>query len=595
MGDVRPGTIDTVPDQTTVTKANVGGSNRLAVVSIGLAGLVFYLNSFRDAFVLDDHDWIIGNPHIRTLWPPWQALFGGNNVSRPLVALSLAINYHISGLNPWSYHAFNLVIHISAALALYGIVRRTLQTERLNDRFGKDAGSLALVIALIWLVHPLQTQAVTYVIQRCESMMGIFYLLCLYCAIRATHPPRRLWYLASIAACAAGMLTKPIMVTAPVAVFLYDVAFADGPLRQTVRKRWPLYLALASTWTLLAATIALAPVNKTAGFAFKTISQWDYFKSEPRVLVHYIRLSLWPASLCLDYYGWPIAKTLRDVAPCGLILAGATGATIVGLIRRRPWAFLPAWFVLILSMTSGVVPIADLVVEHRMYLPLASVVTGVVLGCYAFGTKLKSHLKSQTASSGIGRIGLVAATLAVVALGFATLRRNLDYSNELAMWSDVVSKRPDNPRAHTNLGMALVDVDKVAEATDEFREAVRLEPGYEPARSDLGMALYTKGQLAEARSQLLAAISLTPDDPNAHCSLGRVLSDMGQTGAGLEEIYRSIEIEPGFAEGHLRLGYVFEKMGRLDAASDQYRIAAQLRPDWSDKVAHRIPGLKTTN
>ncbi|MGH9831146.1 MAG: hypothetical protein ACREDR_48705, partial [Blastocatellia bacterium] len=147
------------------------GASVLAVL-----GVLTYATSLNCPFIFDDRDFILQNESIYRLWPPWPALFAAKNVSRPLIGLSTAINYAISGASPWSYHLFNLLVHICAALALFGIARRTLLTEGLKKRFGNHSTALALTIASIWLVHPLQTAAVTYLIQRCESLIGMFYL-----------------------------------------------------------------------------------------------------------------------------------------------------------------------------------------------------------------------------------------------------------------------------------------------------------------------------------------------------------------------------------------------------------------------------------
>src|SRR5262249_26552673 len=155
---------------------------------------------------------------------------GLENASRPLVSLTLAINYAISGYEVWSYHLVNLLIHVGAGLTLFGIVRRTLQSDRLRVRFGARSTELALAVALVWTVHPLQTQSVTYIIQRGESLMGLFYLLTLYSAVRSLDSrSERLWWAAAIVACAAGMLSKQVMLTAPLMVLLYDFVFAPEP------------------------------------------------------------------------------------------------------------------------------------------------------------------------------------------------------------------------------------------------------------------------------------------------------------------------------------------------------------------------------
>src|SRR5262249_51440386 len=183
---------------------------RVAEVLIAAAAVLAYSNSLSGPFIFDDLD-IVDNLAIRQLWPPWVSMFARQNISRPLVALTYAINYAISGLNVWSYHLLNLVIHLMGGLVLFGIVRRTLLQPSLKERFGRRSTELALVVALIWVVHPLQTQAVIYISQRCESLMGLFFLVTVYSAIRAfeSKAPAK-WFAASITACAAGMLAKQV-------------------------------------------------------------------------------------------------------------------------------------------------------------------------------------------------------------------------------------------------------------------------------------------------------------------------------------------------------------------------------------------------
>ena len=207
------------------------------------AGLFAYHDSFTGAFVFDDVPSIPENATIRHLWPIWQCLSPphGDRVTvegRPLINLSLALNYALGGYNVWGYHALNLTVHILAGLTLLGIVRRTLLQPALRERFGTAANELALVVALLWTLHPLQTESVTYIIQRAESIVGLFYLLTVYCFIRAVDSPQcRLWYSLSVAACALGMASKEVMVSAPVMVLLYDRAFLSGSLRPRTASR----------------------------------------------------------------------------------------------------------------------------------------------------------------------------------------------------------------------------------------------------------------------------------------------------------------------------------------------------------------------
>src|SRR5215467_1893339 len=206
------------------------GRRLIGPLTIAATGILLYLNSLRVPFLLDDFN-ISDNLDIRHIWPPWDALFAAPNVNRPLFGLSLAINYAISGLDVWSYHVFNVIVHVLAALTLFGIVRRSLRTRILAERFAEHSTALAFAVAMIWLVHPLQTESVTYISQRCESLMGLFYLLTLYCFIRSTSSNRsRLWLGAAIITCTAGMLSKQVIVTAPLVVLIFDVLFLSATL-----------------------------------------------------------------------------------------------------------------------------------------------------------------------------------------------------------------------------------------------------------------------------------------------------------------------------------------------------------------------------
>ncbi len=230
----------------------------LAASAIIVVTVAAYSNSLHGKFMFDDRVWIVENPSIKHLWPLGDVLLPADAApvgGRPIVSVSLAVNYALGRLDVRGYHAVNLAIHICAALVLFGVVRRTLTLPRLRDRFASAATLLAAIVALVWAVHPIQTEAVSYVIQRAESLVGLFYLLTLYCFIRGTtarSPLTFLWYLACFVACLLGMATKEVMVSAPIVLLLYDRTFLAGTFRQSLAARWRLYLALAGTWLVLA-------------------------------------------------------------------------------------------------------------------------------------------------------------------------------------------------------------------------------------------------------------------------------------------------------------------------------------------------------
>ncbi len=343
------------------------------------AGILAYHNSFQGPFIFDDVASIVENPTIRHLWPVWQAVTaykrGFTAEGRPVFDVSLAINYAIDGLRVWGYHAVNLAIHIAAGLVVLGITRRTLLRSPLRQRFGAEALPLALVIAVIWVVHPLQTESVTYVVQRAESMMGLFYLLTLYCTIRgAESDSPNMWYVLSVASCLLGMASKEVMVSAPLIVLLYDRTFLTGSFTEAWRRRWRLYLGLAGTWILLG-YLVVTTGNRAGSAGMGTGMAWTaYALTQFQAVAHYLRLSVWPHPLVFDY-GTVLANGVGEVLPSALIVTALLIGTLVAVRRWPSVGFLGVWFFAILAPTSSVLPVTtQTIAEHRMYLPLAAVV-----------------------------------------------------------------------------------------------------------------------------------------------------------------------------------------------------------------------------
>jgi len=614
---------------------------------IVLAAIAAYHNSFAGPLVCDDRGAIEWNNTIRKLWPIWQVLSPprqGQTVSgRPVLNLSLAINYAISGLDVWSYHAANLLIHIAAALLLFGILRQTFLTPPLRERFGRAAVPLALAGTLLWTVHPLQTESITYISQRAESLAGLFYLLTLYCVIRsavagtvpffAAHPPISpniipgekgdcpprsipwLWSAAAILACVLGMGCKEILVTAPLIVLLYDRTFLAGSFAAAWRQRRALYVAMGVTWGLLALLVL------STGLVFRQAEMgapdpWSYARSQPGVILHYLRLCVWPTSLCMNY-AWPVAHTFGEVLPGAIAIGLLLTATIWGLIRQQPYGFLGAWFFLILAPTSSFMPLNQLAYEHRMYLPLAAVVVLAVAGGYSCWDSLvfrravgQGGRSPFSPGRSLDKIGLSAAKRGTVpglaavarwappiailgavllALGCATVHRNSDYASPVVLWQDLVSKRPDHPLAHYNLGVALANVGKINEAIQQYREALRAHPDNADAHFSLGVALVKIGQAGEAIEQYREAIRLKPDYVDAYNNLGLVLAAAGKIDEAMEEFRGALRVKPDCADAHYNLGLALAGLGRSRQAIEHYQQAVRWKPE--DATAHNNLGL----
>jgi tetratricopeptide (TPR) repeat protein len=587
----------------------------IAGLLLALAVAAAYLTSFRGVMVLDDFHSIVENPTIRDLGRLDRVLFppaeGGTIAGRPLVNLTLALNYATGGLSPGGYHAVNLGIHLLAALTLFGLVRRTaLRVPRLVAH----ALPLALAVSALWALHPLQTAAVTYLIQRAESLAGLCYLLTLYCFARAVLPgsfagevarapkwshgdpavgslftaPRardwgfkapptptpsdsRVWLALSFFACLCGMATKEVMASAPLVVLLYDRTFAAGSWREAWRRRGPFHAALFGTWVLLA-VLVLSTENRggTAGFG-TAVNGWEYALTQCDAIVRYLRLSLWPHPLVFDH-GTPLFRSLSAVAPQAGLLLLLLGVTGWALVRRPALGFCGACFFLILAPSSSVVPVAtQTMAEHRMYLPLAAVLVLVAVGAQALA----------------GRRALVALLALAAIAGILTARRNLVYHSELALWSDTVAHRPDNPRAHTNLGIALAGAGRLPEAAAQFEESLRLDAGNAASHLNLCHVLTLLDQPAQAVPHGEEAVRLEPGSAAAHINLGRALALLTRTDDAIAHYEAALRIEPDdaalagqLAALHFGLGNQAAKSGDFAGAIARYRQAVTVAPDY---------------
>jgi tetratricopeptide (TPR) repeat protein len=573
---------------------------------IVLAAAVVYSSSLSNEFVYDDGSSIADNPSIRSLWPIWPVLsppsLGQTVGGRPLLNLSFAINYALGGTRPLGYHVTNVAIHALAALLLFGIARRTLLRPKLARDWAGGSPGIALAAALLWTVHPLQTEAVAYTVQRAESLVSLFYLLTLYCVLRGAEEKRgqspfagtardqlpagarlctnggcppfsgyfgqggrfgaNLWYTAAVVACLAGMASKEIMVTAPLVVLLYDWTFLADSWREIVRRRWSLYLALAATWGLLAYLLVSASVTGQP-LDVPRVAAWPYARTQPQVILHYLRLCFWPHPLCLDYE-WPVASRAGEIVPPALALLALLAGTVWGLLRKRSWGFLGAWFFLIVAPTSSVVPLGQVAFEHRVYLAMAAVLTLVVAGGYAVLRRLVARgTLTQPAARWLGG-GLVVA--AAIVLGFFAYERNKDYRDEFTVWWDTLEKAPRNTRAHLNFGCAL----------------------------------FAKGDLDGAILHFQKALEVNPNDPDTHNNLGAVLMQRGRVDDAIAQYEQAVNLYPRYLTAHSNLGNALAARGRLGEAIAHWQVAAELAAargnptmakDLRERIQRSRPGL----
>jgi tetratricopeptide (TPR) repeat protein len=528
----------------------------LAAALLAGAAVLAYANTFQVPFLFDDIPSIVENPTILRLWPPGQALSppseGGVTVSgRPILNLSLAINHAISGLDLWSYHALNLLIHVLAGLTLFGVARRTLRTLRHDD-----PEPLALVIAGLWLLHPLQTESVTYLIQRAESLAGLFFLLTLYAFSRSVDSPRpRLWSTLSFLSCLLCAGTKEIAALAPVMVFLYDRTFISGSFRGAWRmNRWR-HLALAATWIPLAWLIFTTGGNRGGTIGFDVdVSITGYWLTQFEAVARYLWLSFWPSPLVFDYgkiAAPSLAEALRWSAPVLVLVP----ATLWALWRRPVAGFLGAWFFGILAPTSIVPGELQMIVEHRMYLPLAAVIAFVV----------------GVAAPRIGRRTMLTAGAALaLAAGVVTWQRNVVYQDEERLWEDTRAKRPDNARTHNNIGRYFYMNNRLDEAIERYTESLRLDPDMWVTHLNLGLALMRAGRPAEAIAPFETAVRIGPHYFKVHLNLGIALTKAGRAADAIPHFATALRTDPWPMDVHFHWGNALSQLERWAEACAHY-------------------------
>ncbi len=510
-------------------------------LAIAVATVLAYLNTFANPFVFDDELIIVTNPELRSLFPVMIK-------ARWVVNLTFAINYATGQLRVADYHATNLLIHLLAALVLYGVIRRTLLLPRAAGRWSPDAPVLAGVVAALWAVHPIQTQSVTYICQRYESLMGLCYLATLYAFIRGVQAAggrhASAWYGLSVVICLLGMGTKETMVTAPLMLLLFDLVVVAPGAGELWRKRALVHLGL---WVTLVVFVLLEwemfQVVQQQGKGVTLAVSWhSYLLTQMQVIPHYLRLGLIPYPLCFDY-AWPFVADWSTAAAPGAVLVVLGGLTAWLTVRRAPHAFIGLWFFGILAPTSSIAPVPDAAYEYRMYLPLAAVLSVVVLGGYRLLCRRSAFLRW-------GRVLVIAVGCILVVMGVAmTSFRNRVYASPLLLWEDVIRTRPENHRARLNLASALLAGGRQGRALEEAGVVVErlgycrnLEAGEVPAwgatreeadryrdvrhyaiaHNIMGVASIQQGEKAAAEAHFAEAVRLLPQYEDAARNLRQI-------------------------------------------------------------------------
>lgn len=597
----------------------------LGIFSVVLLGVTLYSNILQSPFVFDDHSSIVEDEITKNI----NTAFKNISNSRYLTQLSFSLNYVIGGLRPFGYHLINNIIHVINATLVYYLVVLTFRTPFFRtycaSRLMPDTSPyfIAFASAFIFVAHPIQTQAVTYIVQRATSMATMFYLISLlmYIKFRIQDSGHRIQdgksnnhtsspitdrfapffsYSVSVLCAILAMKTKQIAFTLPIIILIYEFSFFNRPLNSVLRltnSKRVLYL-IPIILTML--VIPLSTLNTKEPIEINMqdidllsrdtpdISRADYLLTQFRVIMTYLRLLVFPIDQSLDYR-YPVYHSFLDmhVSLSFLFILFMIGVAIYFFSRSRSSlrstqfpdsrslsphfrliSFGIIWFFLTLSVESSIVPIKDVIVEHRVYLPSI----GFFIGCISF---LDCMIHQQ-------RLKLILIIIIVACLSVSTYARNSLWKDPQKLWEDVLDKSPNNVRAYNELGAIFRDEGKYAQAMEQFEKALKINKNYGVTYYNIGYIQHKLGAYENAlayfqealRFQLNAQLHM-----DIYTSIGITYSEMGNDTDAVQAFKKAVEILPGSIIPYNNLGRQYIKMGKFDQAIEILEKGLRIREE----------------
>ena len=561
---------------------------------LALLATAIYSNTFSASFHFDDIYNIVENAWIKDL-----KNLRDLSHSRYVGFLTFALNYHFSGLDVFGYHLVNLIIHIINAFLVYSLVLLLFKIPINPSHPQYPASSIsdpsswiALATALLFVAHPIQTQAVTYIVQRFASLATLFYLLTVVCYLQWRLTPSRakgrsLWYAVALICTVLAMRTKEITFTLPFMLLLVEAAFFQPLTRKSFMALIPFLLTLP--------IIPLTPRPGHAGLTRITteISRLDYLFTQFRVIVTYLRLLIFPAHQNLDY-DYPIYHSLFHPAVFlsflfllslfGLatyLLVNSSRSTVRSLTENkvrsytrltthdsRLISFGILWFFITLSIESSIITLGTVIFEHRLYLPSVGIFFSLTMGLFIL---LKTSNK---------RFYIIVSCITVI-LCVLTYQRNNIWKDPLTLWKDVVMKSPMSGRAHNNLGQSYYELGETDKALKEYLTAIELDPQHAEAHNNLGILYKDLGKQEESFREYQTALRLQPNSAQIHYNLANAYRINGKFKRAQDHYERTTRLDPYHAQAYNNLGFVYENQGKLNEAFESYRRAIQIREDYA--------------
>jgi len=560
----------------------------IVVFSIALLCIIIYSNTLNSPFAFDDFPNIKKNPYSRVIDPDFQGLYDAGfkspNPTRPVANISFALNYYFGKYDVTGYHVVNIIIHFISGILVYFLAliifkqASFVPNQKIPQFHGASIPLISFCAALIFISHPVQTQSVTYIVQRMNSMSAMFYLLSLLLYIngRLSRIKWRRWALfcGCLVSWIMALGSKEIAGTLPFIILLYEWYFFQDLGSDWFRKNIKYFFGLFAVLGLLIFIyLGWSPFDRVLGtYANRDFTMAERVLTQFRIVVIYISLLLYPhpSRLNLLHHVTTASSLLEPITTLLslLIIAGLVVLAIYLARRQRLISFCILWFIINLVIESSVIGL-EMIYEHRLYLPMFGF--ALIVSCLLFHFLSKRRLWA-----------IVVSGVIILSLSTATYARNRVWQDSITLWSDVLSKSPQSHRAHHNLGVVLMEQERLTEALRHFSEALRIKPDYAIAHNNLGTALKEQGSLKEAISHFSEALRIRPDYAEAHNNLGTAFARQGKLNEAVDYFFKALRIKPDFADAHYNLGVALERQGRLKKAIRHFSVALRIKPDYAE-------------
>ena len=621
----------------------------LSIILIFCLGVLVYSNTFFCSFHFDDVIYIINNflikniQHLLNIW--------GACPCRFITFFSIAFNHHFNGLNVFGYHLFNLAVHLGAAILVWWLTLLTLSTPAMKEeKIARHANLIALFAGLIFVSHPIQTEAVTYIWQRAASMAAFFYLasLCFYVksgllqdaessSVKRSNAidvssviaseakqsfkeqqillrlPRRLrllamtFYISALITAIMAMFTKENAITLPLMIVFYEFSF----FKTKKNLSWPSYRTLVVTRKHLIPfllTLFIIPVTMllTKSDRFQEIqsvvkgpegiSPIHYLLTQFRVMVTYIRLIFLPLNQNLDY-DYPIFKNIFEipVLTSFLFLMGILFCAKRLFLKYRLISFSIFWFFLTLLPESSFLPQNDVILEHRLYLPLVGFCIFLVSSVYYLWGPHRPHAGHSREVAGHSSLFgkntiktmIIVLTIIIACYSVLTYQRNKVWKDDITLWNDTVQKSPHKARAYNNLGLIYDKQGNFSQALSDYNKAIEIAPHLAMAYNNRGSTYAKQGNFTLGLSDFNKAIEIDPGSAGAYNNRGDAYYGQGNFTQAMSDYNKAIEINPGYAEAYYNRGSVHAKQGNLILGLSDFNKAIEINPDYANAYYNR--------